>query len=81
MDFPKYEPEYPSIDVFITRFFNNLSKVLIFEQETKFAFPILSLEDSIEIFGQEYIIKNKQFAFHEDAFMTIYYIEDLIKSS
>lgn len=75
MNFPKYEPEYPSIDTFITRFFINQSKKLIFEQETKFALPILSLEDNIEIFGQKYNIKSKQFAFHEDAFMTIYYIE------
>ncbi|AKG36406.1 hypothetical protein [Paenibacillus durus] len=81
MEFLKYEPEFSPISVFITRFFDNKSKKLVYEQETKFPIPTLITDDNIEIFEKEYLVKERKFAFNEDAFMTIYYLEELVYRS
>jgi hypothetical protein len=73
----KYEPRFPSVEVFVTRFFDFESDVLIFEQETKFPMPTLNNGDIIEIFEQEYIVRRRKFAFNEDAFLTLYGIEEI----
>ncbi|OBZ18259.1 hypothetical protein A8L34_01335 [Bacillus sp. FJAT-27264] len=71
----KYTPKYSPVEVFITRFFDNETNVLIFEQETQIPIPTLTVGDIIEIFEQEYIVKERKFAFNEDAFLTIYGLE------
>lgn len=73
----KYEPKFPPIEVFLTRFFDFESDVLIFEQETKIPIPTISIGDIIEIFEDDYIVKERKFAFNEDAFFTIYRVEML----
>lgn len=71
MNIIPYEPEFPSVTFFLTRFF--VGTECIFEQETTFALPTLSVGDELELRDRsEYIINKRQFAFHEDAFITVY---------
>lgn len=75
MPISKYEPKFSPVEVFLTRFFNIESDDLIFEQETKFNIPTISVGDVIEIFDDNYVVKERKFAFNEDAFLTIYSVE------
>ncbi|KWX76186.1 hypothetical protein AMQ84_15950 [Paenibacillus riograndensis] len=77
MPISKYEPKFPPVEVFLTRFFDYESDILIFEQETKIPIPTISKGDIIEIFEDDYVVKERKFAFNEDAYFTIYRIEML----
>ncbi len=48
MHISKYEPEFPPVEFFITRFF--VDNQCLFEQETKVPLPTLIKGDAIEIF-------------------------------
>ncbi|WP_232698579.1 hypothetical protein [Brevibacillus daliensis] len=73
MEFRYHEPEYPSITLFLTRFF--VRTECIFEQETSFSLPTLSPGDELELRdGTLYIIDKRQFGFNEDAFVTVYFM-------
>jgi hypothetical protein len=72
MPITNYEPMFVPVEVFISRFFQGND--LIFEQETKMPLPTMCKDDNIEIFDKEYLVEKRMFAFHEDAFMTIYYL-------
>lgn len=73
MPFESYKPEFPPVTAFLTRFF--VGTECIFEQDTSFALPTLSVGDELELRdGKEYIINKRQFGFNEDAFVTVYYI-------
>jgi hypothetical protein len=69
----KHEPEFPSIEFFITRFF--LGGNCLFEQETKVSLPTLITGDVIDIFDESYVIVSRQFGFNETAFVTVYDIK------
>ncbi|OKP95299.1 hypothetical protein [Paenibacillus sp. P46E] len=71
----KYESKFQPVKVFLTRFFDFESDILIFEQETQIPIPTISMGDIIEIFEDDYVVKERKFAFNEDAFFTIYRIE------
>lgn len=70
MPISNYEPEFPAIQFFITRFF--LGTESLFEQETKIPLPTMIPGDHIEIFDKAYTVEKRSFGFHEDAFITVY---------
>ncbi|MFB9324502.1 hypothetical protein ACFFSY_00935 [Paenibacillus aurantiacus] len=73
MEISKYEPAFPPIDFFITRFF--VGDECLFEQETKISLPTLVPGDVIDIFDETYVIESREFGFNEDAFITVYYMK------
>ncbi len=75
MIFEKYEPKFSPIDYFITRFF--IGDHCLFEQETKVSLPTLIPGDTIDIFGESYVIESRSFGFNEDAFITVYCIKNV----
>ncbi|MGG1638764.1 hypothetical protein [Paenibacillus sp. NRS-1760] len=75
MQIEKYEPEFPPVEFFITRFF--VDNKCLFEQETKVSLPTLIKGDVIDIFDVSYFIEKRQFGFNEAAFFTIYYMKQL----
>ncbi|NQX70415.1 hypothetical protein HQN90_30175 [Paenibacillus alba] len=75
MQIIKYEPQFPPVEYFITRFF--VDDQCLFEQETKVPLPTLIKGDQIELFNTSYSILKREFGFNEDAFFTVYYIEQV----
>lgn len=75
MQLSKYEPEFPPVEYFITRFF--VDNQCLFEQETKVPLPTLIKGDSIEIFDISYNVEKREFGFNEDAFFTVYYLKQV----
>ncbi|NQX65670.1 hypothetical protein HQN90_05970 [Paenibacillus alba] len=75
MQLSKYEPEFPPVEYFITRFF--VDNQCLFEQETKVPLPTLIKGDSIEIFDISYNVDKREFGFNEDAFFTVYYLKQV----
>lgn len=73
MEYTIHVPQFPSVTAFLTRFF--VGTECIFEQETPFALPTLSIGDELELRdGNEFIINKRQFGFNEDAFVTVYFL-------
>jgi hypothetical protein len=75
MQISKYEPQFPPVEYFITRFF--VDNHCLFEQETKVPLPTLIKGDIIEIFETSYNVDTREFGFNEDAFFTVYYLKQL----
>lgn len=73
MSIRKYEPLFPPIEFFITRFF--VKNNLLYEQETKVPIPTMEVDETIVLFDADYKIIKRRFGFNEDAFITAYSIE------
>ncbi len=75
MQISKYEPQFPPVEYFITRFF--VDNQCLFEQETKVSLPTVIKGDVIEIFDKNYNVDTREFGFNEDAFFAVYYLKQV----